>query len=130
MELESQLFACIAKTHKDLMLYHRTIDSENRRVTFSSRSQGDTEQNPTAPIIFAWCFKWEQKNSKYELTFEIWKDAMWRLRSEYNTEERFDFDNPLKSEFLFDYSFNNLVEMIQYIEIAKTTFVKNCSDKL
>lgn len=120
--METELFACIAKTNRDLLIYN--IEQLNRTCIFSTRSQGKIKEHPSAPITFVWCFKWEEPEIKQEMTFEIWKDKKWRIRAEHNTNEKYDFANPLKGEFLFDYSFNTLNDMINDIENAKEEFFK------
>ena len=120
--METRLFSCIARINNDLLLYN--IEKLNRKCTVSTRSQGGAFNFQPAPIIFSWCFKWEESNVKHEMTFEIWKGSKWVLRSEHNTEEKFDFANPLKGEFLFSYSFDTLDDMLYTIENTKEEFFK------
>jgi hypothetical protein len=119
--METKLFTFIAKLNRDLYIYYKDLEVTNS--SFNTRSQGDVIKYPTAPIVFSWCYKWEEPKINHEITFEIWKDKNWRLRSEHNTDEYYyDPENPLKGEFLFDYSFETLNDMINNIEKTKEEF--------
>lgn len=126
--MEIELFASIAKINRDLLIYN--IDKLNRKCTFSTRSQGEFKDYPTVPITFVWCFKWEEPTIKHEMTFEIWKDEKWTLKSEHNTNEKYDFANPLKGEFLFAYSFDTVKEMINVVEKTKGEFLKILQERI
>ncbi|SDW16359.1 hypothetical protein SAMN05444411_101187 [Lutibacter oricola] len=122
---EINLFACLAKINRELYIYFSNIQKENlaKKLTFRNRSQGDLENFPSVPIIFVWCYIWEFEDVKHEITFEIWKDTTWIMRSEYNTEERPYVNNHLKSDFLFDYSYNNVLDMVNNSEEVKQEFI-------
>ena len=121
--METELFGCIARINKTLLIYHK--ENLGLNYIFSTRSQGELNSYPEAPLIYVWYYKWETNNIKHEVTFEIWKDLKWTLRSEHNTEERYDFDNPLKGEFLFEYIFETLEEMLFNIDKSKEEFFCN-----
>ena len=127
--METELFTFIAKLNRDLYTYYK--DLEVTKSSFNTRSQGDVIKYPTAPIVFCWYYKWEEPKINNEITFEIWKDKNWRLRSEHNTDESYyDLENPLKGEFIFDYSFDTLKEMIQNGEKIKQEFFSNVENML
>lgn len=130
--LESELFACISKINRDLVLFHIEIKQqyELKNITISTRGQGLLKEHLGAPIIFAWVYKWIANKVKHEVTFEMWKDEQWRLKSVYNTDDRSDLDNPQKSDFLFDYYFENLNEMLQAFEKIETKFIEILKQKL
>ncbi len=126
--METELFTFIAKLNRDLYVYYKGLEVTNG--SFNIRSQGDVIKYPTAPVIFCWSFKWENPKINHEMTFEIWKDEKWTVRSEHNTEEVFDFANPLKGEFLFDYPFESVNDMINNIEKIKEEFIEIFEERI
>lgn len=126
--METELLACIAKINRDLLIFN--INVLGNKCIFSTRSQGKTKDYFSTPITFVWYFKWEEPEIKHEMTFEIWKDKKWRLRSEHNTNEKYDFANPLKGEFIFDYSFETVSEMINATEKTKEEFLATLKERI